>query len=113
MTNIQFYPEQDTPKVSDQWKSLTKEQQLQLLEQHLKNISYIKTTIIEIKESGEVTIALDEGLKAFERGTKLLDLEESIKREVDEGLYIMVQPMGDKNALRKLRGINIIKGYEE
>jgi hypothetical protein len=27
-------------------------------------------------------------------------------------LYVMIEPLGDKNSLRKLRGINIVKGYE-
>ena len=41
----------------------------------------------------------------------LLELEEKLKKELDEGITIWLEPVGDKSKLRNLRGINI-KTYE-
>ena len=43
------------------------------------------------------------------RGTKLLDLEELLKENVDLGITIWLEPLGDKNSLRNLRGIEVKK----
>ena len=37
----------------------------------------------------------------------LLELEEKLKNELDEGITIWLEPVGDKSKLRNLRGINI------
>ena len=37
----------------------------------------------------------------------LLDLEERLKKNIDKGLTVWFEPIGDKSKLRNLRGIKI------
>jgi hypothetical protein len=37
----------------------------------------------------------------------ILDLEEFLKNHLDSGISIWCEPLGDKNSLRNLRGIQI------
>ena len=46
-------------------------------------------------------------IPANERGLLLLDLEEKLKIEIDKGITVWCEPVGDKSKLRKLRGIEI------
>ena len=39
----------------------------------------------------------------------LLDLESLIKDNIDDGISIWLEPVGDKSKLRNLRGINFKK----
>ena len=37
----------------------------------------------------------------------LLDFEEELKKSIDQGITIWLEPVGDKSKLRNLRGITI------
>jgi hypothetical protein len=37
----------------------------------------------------------------------LLDLENEIKKDIDHGITVWLEPVGDKSKLRNLRGIKI------
>ena len=65
----------------------------------------IKVVSADIK--GQVIIALHENMSPKERGIFLLDLENYLKENIDSGINIWCEPIGDKNKLRKLRGIEI------
>ena len=41
------------------------------------------------------------------RADALLDLEAALKEKIDGGLTVWIQPQSDKNALRKLRGVEV------
>ena len=41
------------------------------------------------------------------RGPLLLDLEEKLKKNIDDGITVWFEPVGDKSKLRNLRGITI------
>jgi hypothetical protein len=43
------------------------------------------------------------------RGLLLLDLEKKLKDNIDNGLTVWLEPVGDKSKLRNLRGIKIKK----
>ena len=65
---------------------------------------------IEIKSAltnGQVSLELNVVMAANERGFFLLDFEEWIKEMVDTGISIWHVPIGDKNSLRNLRGIEV------
>ena len=63
--------------------------------------------IVACKSDGQVTVRLLTLLSADKRGTLLLDFEESLKKQVDNGLVVWVEALGDKSSLRNLRGIEI------
>jgi len=49
---------------------------------------------------------MKQSLPASERGPFLLDLEDYL-REIDQALVVWLQPLGDRNSLRNLRGIEV------
>jgi hypothetical protein len=54
-----------------------------------------------------VTLRIEENIPANERGLFLITLEEKLKKLVDIGLTIWLEPVGDKSKLRNLRGVQI------
>ena len=66
-----------------------------------------KVEVIEAKKDGQVIVRFLEALGPERRGTVLLDLEEYLKRTVDRGLTVWLEPLGDRNSLRNLRGIEV------
>ncbi|MDB4651312.1 hypothetical protein OAE26_01885 [Synechococcus sp. AH-551-E05] len=67
-------------------------------------------TITQVKESEDGTInvevQLKEGITPSERGTLLLDLEDEMVKN-NSNVRLWHAPIGDKNTLRKLRGIKL------
>lgn len=62
---------------------------------------------IEAKENGHVIVEFRDQHSASERGTLLLDLEDSLKANIDPGITVWLAPLGDRNSLRNLRGIEM------
>ena len=65
----------------------------------------------EIKSDGQLIVNFKKDISINKSGTLLLDFEELIKSEVEIGLTGWLEPIGDKNTLRNLRGIEL-KDYE-
>lgn len=63
--------------------------------------------IVAAKEDGQILVNLVESMSASKRGQLLLDLEEFLKKEIDPGLAVWLEPLGDRNSLRNLRGIEV------
>ena len=65
-------------------------------------------TITRALDRGEVFVALNKPIHPSERGQLLLDLESYYKNKVEFGINLWCEPLGDKNSLRNLRGIQVI-----
>ena len=65
--------------------------------------------IVDARPDGQVIVKFTEPVGPEIRGTRLLDLEEILKANVDPGITIWLEPLGDKNSLRNLRGIEVKK----
>ena len=63
--------------------------------------------VVAAKKDGQVVVRMLNPLTASKRGTLLLDFEECIKKNVDQGLTVWGEALGDKNSLRNLRGIEV------
>ena len=63
--------------------------------------------VASTKQDGQVIFSFNEPVGASRRGTILLDLEELLKVTVDPGLTVWLEPLGDRNSLRNLRGIEV------
>ena len=63
--------------------------------------------VAEAREDGQVILRFTEPVSPDRRGTILLDFEETLKREIDAGLTVWLEPLGDKSSLRRLRGIEV------
>ncbi len=63
--------------------------------------------VAEAKQDGQIIVKLLETVSAGKRGTLLLDLEDYLKESIDAGLVVWLEPFGDRNSLRNLRGIEV------
>ena len=96
-----------SPKTSEKWKKKTNQDRIETINDHLNkyNLNYID--VVNTEEDGQVILKIEKQISAGERGLMLLELEEKLKNELDEGITIWLEPVGDKSKLRNLRGINI------
>jgi hypothetical protein len=105
---IKNYASVNTPATGSHWHNFSDAQRVNAINEVIKNNGCFKNiTIIRTHENGQVIVTLGEGVNAAERGGVLLDFEKQLKIKIDEGLNVWCEPIGDKNSLRKLRGIQI------
>ena len=95
----------DSPTPSKDWLNLASEKRLLIVKKAANNIE--GRNITRATDKGYVYLTLEKTMDAGERGSLLLRLEELLKRKVDNGITIWHEPIGDKNSLRKLRGIEV------
>ena len=58
-------------------------------------------------DDGQIVLKVNNTIPSSQRGNILLDLEEKLKKNIDNGLTVWFEPVGDKSKLRNLRGIKI------
>jgi hypothetical protein len=98
----------DTPITQKTWKLMSDIERIKLLNKQMgKKQDYMKISINKTTNSGQVLVQLDGKLSASERGVYLLDFERYLKDNVDQGINVWCETIGDKNSLRNLRGIQI------
>ena len=100
-----------SPVTSYGWRNMTEIDRLlkckEKINSHLNNESLIN--FLSANENGYVVVSINQLLGPGERGTLLLDIEEILKINIDNGITIWLEPQSDKSSLRKLRGIEIKK----
>lgn len=96
----------DSPKTSDVWKKMSKDERILALKKIIHSVSenFKDFEIVNASDNGYVFIKTEKKFKTSERGVMLIDLEKKIK-SIDEGLTLWLEPVGDKSKLRNLRGI--------
>jgi hypothetical protein len=98
----------ESPEVSQKWLDKDEKQRISIIEELLEeNLKFSSIKIFTCADNGHVEICLPESIKVGKRGLYLLDFEEFLKNRVEKGLTVWCEPLGDKNSLRKLRGIQI------
>ena len=105
-----FYAKEDSPNPSDDWLGLSDIKRAEKITKIVNQVSQDfnkKLLVIAAKKDGQVVVRILNALSASERGTLLLDFEECIKKNVDRGLTVWGEALGDKNSLRNLRGIEV------
>ena len=102
------YASENTPVTGNYWINFSDTQRVNAINEIINNNDSFKNiTISRVHENGQVFVTLSENVNVAERGSLLLDFEEHIKIKLDEALNVWCEPLGDKNSLRKLRGIQI------
>ena len=98
-----------TITVSKAWSLLDNDSKIEQISFHINafNKNKLNIKVVSADNKGQVIIALHENMPPKERGIFLLDLENYLKENIDSGINIWCEPIGDKNKLRKLRGIEI------
>lgn len=105
-----FYAEIDSPNPSTQWSDLSDLERIERVTQVVNqaNQEFNKEfLIVAAKKDGQVVVRMLNPLAASVRGSLLLNLEEHIKGNLDQGLTVWGEALGDKNSLRNLRGIEV------
>lgn len=104
------YAKMDTPTPSPAWQKLSDaERQARVMGVLQNGPAALNSTVViaAAEDAGQVVVNLTEALSASKRGQLLLDLEEFLKKEIDPGLTVWLEPLGDRNSLRNLRGIEV------
>lgn len=107
MINLQ-YADVNTPSPSPAWRKLSDAERVTRVTQVVRagGISD-KIVITAAKEDGQIIVSFTEPMSPSKRGQFLLDLEASLKQTIDQGLAVWLEPLGDRNSLRNLRGIEV------
>ena len=103
------YANDISPLSSYQWRDISELERITKLNSALKfHKGFNKIHVTKAFLDGQVTINLNEVMTASERGQFLLDIEDFLKDQIDAGITIWHESIGDKNSLRNLRGIDVI-----
>jgi hypothetical protein len=106
---MNFFAAAPTPTVSTNWANLENEFRLGLVNKVLQGSKFFDLVApTRTLSDGQVYFSFKKPLSSSDRGILLLDLELFLKENIDSGIVIWCEPIGDKNSLRNLRGIEII-----
>jgi len=99
-----------TPTTSESWIKLDQNKRIDLVKNELKKNQNLKDfDVHEASDSGQIVFTVKEVIPSNIRGLLLLDLEKRLKDNIDNGLTVWFEPVGDKSKLRNLRGVKIKK----
>lgn len=104
------YAQTNTPSPNQEWRRLSDaERRARVIDALKTGMATVNGAVIiaAAKEDGQIIVNLAEPLSAGKRGQLLLDLEEFLKKTIDPGLAVWLEPLGDRNSLRNLRGIEV------
>jgi hypothetical protein len=106
--NLKQLSEEDSPVVGSKWKKFNSKERHELVNNELILNRFNEfLEIIDLKDDGQIILNFKVEVLAGIRGQMLLNFEKIIKKNVDKGLVIWLQPLGDKSSLRRLRGIEV------
>jgi len=99
----------ETPQCGEVWLGCSSAQRRDLAKAVIGQLPQCRALVevVHLQDNGQVTVCFREPVSADLRGGLLLDLEAALKEHVDPGLTVWLEPLGDKNSLRKLRGIDV------
>jgi hypothetical protein len=99
---------ENSPQTNQEWISLSEQDRTgQILKLLKQKPEYENFEIVKAENNGYVILRTEKLIKANERGVLLLEIEQLLKDEIDSGITIWLEPVGDKSKLRNLRGIEI------
>ena len=61
--------------------------------------------VVSVPDNGQIVLKTSEDIAPNVRGLLLLNLEKKLKEDIDIGITIWLEPVGDKSKLRQLRGV--------
>jgi len=98
----------DTVKTGESWKRISEYDRKDLVRKQLQLYKGAESfKVIKADDNGQIIISIQRNIPANERGLYLLELEQTLKNNLDQGLHLWCEPVGDKSKLRKLRGVKI------
>ncbi len=109
MDRVKHYADVPTPTPGTAWTALNERQRVDRVLNKLQASSdqfIAQIEVVTAKADGQVILRMKQSLPASQRGPFLLDLEDYL-RDIDQALVVWLEPLGDKNSLRNLRGIEV------
>jgi len=94
-----------TPLTSKYWLKLSDKERLEAITIELKKNNLEDFEIFKTPDNGQIVFKVSKPIPSGKRGLLLLDLESNLKKNIDEGLTVWFEPVGDKSKLRNMRGI--------
>jgi len=105
---INNYSNSKTTVTSKEWINKSESNRIEALSNELsKDKLYQDFEAVKAPGNGQVVLRIEKIIPANERGLLLLELEKKFKANIDKGITVWCEPVGDKSKLRKLRGIEI------
>ncbi len=104
------YAKTNTPSPNLAWRQLSDPERLTLVKDALRTgpaASNGNLIVVAAKQDGQIIVSLVNPMPAEKRGPTLLDLEAFLKDAIDPSLVVWLEPLGDRNSLRNLRGIEV------
>jgi hypothetical protein len=106
---MKFYATSPTPQVSPDWAKLDNQSRLTQINEVLVGSKFFEAVApTRTFDDGQIYFSFKKPIPSSMRGAFLLDLELLLKENIDSGVFIWCEPIGDKNSLRNLRGIEIV-----
>ena len=94
-----------TPKTGEKWLKLCKEERIKAITVELKKKNLEDFEVYKTPDNGQIVFKVTKPIPSNKRGILLLDLESELKENIDAGLTVWFEPVGDKSKLRNMRGI--------
>jgi len=110
MNSIKHFADVETPLPSPAWSSMDKSQRMDqvLIKLEASPAQFLDNVkVVAAKSDGQIIVQMKQEQPASKRGPMLLDLEDYLKATIDEALCVWLEPLGDRNSLRNLRGIEV------
>jgi hypothetical protein len=110
MDRVKNFADVETPVPGVEWTAIDERKRMNKILDKLRDSPFHDSSKIEVltaKVDGQVIFHLKQALPANQRGPLLLNLEDYLKRTIDESLTVWLEPLGDRSSLRNLRGIEV------
>ena len=106
-SSVGFEADVESPQASDSYRNLSKETRKDIITKAIPvNHSKYAFEVVECQDDGSVYFSCAP-LPVSERGAILLELESHLKSKIEPAITVWLSPLGDRSALRKLRGVSI------
>lgn len=105
--DLKFEANAESPQVSDSYRLLSKESRREVVTNSIlvSHREYV-LDVVECHDDGSIYISCPP-IAVSQRGAVLLELESHLKGKIDPAITVWLSPLGDRSALRKLRGVTI------
>ena len=102
------FTSEKTQTVTNFWIDLSDDKRRDLVNKELrKDESLNEFEVYKTLNDGQIVFKVSKTIPSNKRGEILLDLEDKLKKNIDIGLTVWFEPVGDKSKLRNLRGVKI------
>ena len=89
------------------WKRITDEEKKIIINNYLSQKKIYELQLQEFNDQAQIVFKIIKNIPSRMRGMVLLDIEEYLKKNIDEAITVWCSAQQDKSKLRKLRGVEL------